>query len=491
MNRKSHNDFKINQVDLITDLQTLIRQPSVSAKNIGMTECAIKLQNIMTKAGIATKLIYPDQNSNEFINIKSESKLGYSPDLKNDAIPPIVYGEIRSKKNPDGKTILFYNHYDVQPEDPVDLWENKDPFSGKIHGNFIYGRGSSDDKGEIMTRIKAVEYLLKKYGDIPCNVKFLIEGEEEIGSPHIKAFLNQYKELLHCDGVIWEFGYFDEKDRPLIILGVKGILYVEIVTKGGPSRDVHSSLASLIENPAWIMVNVLKNIRSDSGRILIPDWYREMRPFSNYEITILQEQPFDEEFFKKEYGIDKFLNNLNGFEAKKYYEGMPTCNISGLYSGFSGKGSKTVLPNKAVAKIDFRLVPDMDPDLQFKRLCDHLEQCGFTQDMLEIKLVHKTPPARNSSINNQFISVVEETAKNIFDTAIKCISSAATGPMYYFMNILDAPCVCIGSSYKYGKAHAPNEYARLDLLLKTTEYISAIIENFGKINRKKLNQSKI
>jgi acetylornithine deacetylase/succinyl-diaminopimelate desuccinylase-like protein len=150
---------------------------------------------------------------------------------------------------------------------------------------------------------------------------------------------------------------------------------------------------------------------------------------------------------------------------------MPTCNLSGLTSGYSGKGSKTVLPNKAIAKVDFRLVPDMDPDIQFKRLSEHLIQCGFSKDILETKLLNKTLPTRNFAINNEFILVVEETAKNIFGTTVKCISSAATGPMHYFMKILGVPCVCIGSSYKYGKAHSPNEYARLDLIRKTTEYI--------------------
>ncbi|MFB5600572.1 MAG: M20/M25/M40 family metallo-hydrolase [Nitrososphaeraceae archaeon] len=476
----SNHGFKLDMVDLISDLQTLIRQPSVSGKNIGMKDCALLLEKIMNKAGIETKLLYHNSNSHESINTKNDLSSNISQNIEYHNIPPILYGEIKSKKNRNGKTILFYNHYDVQPEDPIDLWENKDPFSGKVRGNFIYGRGSSDNKGEIITRIKAVEYLVKKYGDIPCNIKFLIEGEEEIGSPRIKGFLYQYREALQCDGIVWEFGYFDEKDRPLIMLGVKGILYVELVTKGGPIRDVHSSLASVIENPAWIMVSVLNNIRSASGRILIRDWYKDMRPFSNDEIKILQDQPFDEEFFKKEYGINRFLNDLNGFEAKKYYEGMPTCNISGLNAGFSGNGSKTVLPNKAIAKIDFRLVPDMEPDVQFKRLCDHLKQCGFTQDILEINLLNKTPPARNLSINNQFISVVEDTAKDIFGSTVKCISSAATGPMYYFMKILGAPCVCIGSSYKYGKAHSTNEYARLDLIYKTAEYICKVIENFGK-----------
>ena len=463
--------------DLISDLQLLIRQPSVSAKNNGMIECSHLVKKIMENAGIKTELLFPP--------LKNESCKDNNFDTVNETnkphfIPPIVYGEVKSKKNPQGKTILFYNHYDVQPEDPIELWENNEAFSGKVKGNYIYGRGSSDDKGELITRIKAVEYFLKSSGDVPCNIKFIVEGEEEIGSPNLERFLIQNKEKLDCDGVIWEFGYIDEKERPIIMLGLKGILYVELISTGGPSRDVHSSLATLIENPAWILVDALKTLRDINGKILIKNWYKEVREFSHEELNILDKEPFDEEIFKKEYGISKFLNNVKGIEAKKFYEGMPTCNISSLISGYVGEGSKTIIPNKAIAKLDFRLVPHMDPVNQFKRLCDHMKDHGFDKDLLKIKLLQKEWPARTTPVDHPFIKVVEESATAIFGSTIKSISSAATGPMYYFIDILNVPCVCIGSSYKYGKSHSPNEFARLDLLNKTTKWISKIMENFGK-----------
>src|SRR5690242_19839699 len=229
-----------NFSSLISDLQRLIRQPSVSAKNQGLEECSRLVLKIMRKCGIKAEVLY----------IK-------------ESIPPIVYGEVKSKNNPD-KTILFYNHYDVQPEEPFELWNDK-PFSGKIKGNKIYGRGSADDKGELITRIKAVEAFLKTTGDVPCNIKFLIEGEEEIGSVHIENYLKKYKQKLSCDAVIWEFGYVDEKDRPVISLGMKGLLYVELSTQGS-IRDAHSSLAVLIDNPAWRLVEALKTLRTNSGK---------------------------------------------------------------------------------------------------------------------------------------------------------------------------------------------------------------------------------
>ena len=467
--------------DLVSDLQLLIRQPSVSAKNNGLLECSHLVRKIMEKAGIKTELLSLQEN-NTNTNYKNNN---FKMDSEIDnicSIPPIIYGEVKSKRNPNGKTLLFYNHYDVQPEDPIELWENKEPFSGRVSGNYIYGRGSSDDKGELITRIKAVEYLLKSFGDVPCNIKFIVEGEEEIGSPHLEKFLLQYKEKLKCDGVIWEFGYIDEKERPIMMLGVKGILLVELVSKGGPSRDVHSSLATLIENPAWILVDALKTLRNNDGRILIKDWYKEVKNFSQDELNLLDKEPFDEEIFKKEYGISKFLNNVKGIDVKKFFEGTPTCNISTLTAGYSGEGSKTIIPYRAIAKLDFRLVPDMNPIVQFKRLCDHFRNHGFTEDLLEINLSHKEWPARTKPVDSPFIKVVEESATAVFGSIIKSISSAATGPMHYFLNLLEVPCVCIGSSYKYGKSHSPNEFARLDLLNKTTKCISTIIEKFGDLN---------
>src|ERR671915_341238 len=244
-----------NMSDLISDLQTLIKVPSVSAKKQGLVECAALVVNIMNNAGINAEVLYLDHDSkmNNTRNINATT----TP-------PPIVYGEVKSKANPNGKAILFYNHYDVQPEDPIELWD-KDPFSGHIEGNYIFGRGAADDKGELITRIKAVEYFLKKTGDVSCNVKFIVEGEEEIGSENISQYLTQYRHKLTCDGVIWEFGYIDERDRPIISLGMKGLLYVELLFKG-PSRDAHSSIAVLIENPAWHLVRALNTMRDNNGK---------------------------------------------------------------------------------------------------------------------------------------------------------------------------------------------------------------------------------
>lgn len=444
---------------LISDLQTLIRQPSVSARRVGLLECANLVAHIMLKSGITSEVLYLDHLKND----------------KKDVPPPIVYGEVKSKANPNGRTILFYNHYDVQPEEPLELWK-VDPFSGKVEGNYIFGRGSSDDKGELITRIKAVEYFLKKTGDVPCNVKFIVEGEEEIGSLHVEKYLTKYRHKLTCDGVIWEFGYIDERDRPIISLGMKGLLYVELLSKG-PSRDAHSSLAVLIENPAWRLVRALNTMRDNNGKILIRGWYKDVREFTPEELSLIANEPFDEEEFKKEYGIDKFVNNTTGIEARKAFVGMSTCNIAGLLSGYTGEGAKTILPAEAKVKIDFRLVPDMIPEKQFELVKNHLKENGFEDD-IDIKLIHGEAAVRMPS-NHSFVKQIEESAKETFGSAIISISSAGTGPMHSFAKVLGAPCVSIGSTYLYAKIHSPNEFARIDLLNKMTKCIGAILEKFA------------
>ena len=221
-----------NMPSLLADLQKLINQPSISATNEGIDKCATLVSNMLKKSGIQSEILRLGKN-----------------------IPPVVYGEVKSKKNPN-KTLLFYNHYDVQPVEPIEEWEYP-PFSGKIIGNKIFGRGASDDKGELITRIKAVESYLQEYNDVPCNIKFCIEGEEENGSENIEKYLKKFKKKFSCDGVIWEFGYIDTKNRPIVGLGMKGLLYVELSVKES-IRAAHSSFATIIKNPAWRLIDALK-----------------------------------------------------------------------------------------------------------------------------------------------------------------------------------------------------------------------------------------
>ncbi len=290
--------------ELVKELQILIQQPSVSAKNEGIEECAKLVKKILKKTGLKT----------EILRLKK-------------GIAPIVYAEIKSKKNPK-KTLMFYNHYDVQPAEPFELWEFP-PFSGTKKGNKIFGRGSADDKGELITRIKAVDAWLKTTGDVPCNIKFLIEGEEETGSAHIEQYLKKFQKKFSCDGVIWEFGYVDAKNRPIVGLGMKGLLFVELSVQES-TRDAHSSLAVLIKNPAWRLIEVIHSLRDTNGKILIKDWYKDVQPLSKNDLNLIKNEPFETDSFKKEFGINSFVGNKKGIDIKKALVADPTCNIAGF-----------------------------------------------------------------------------------------------------------------------------------------------------------------
>ena len=449
MNVLKHIDSHMNS--LISDLQTLIKQPSVSAKNEGIEECAKLVQTLLKKSGVKS----------EILRLKK-------------GIAPIVYGEIKSKQNPT-KTLMFYNHYDVQPAEPFDLWDDP-PFSGVRKGNKIFGRGATDDKGELITRIKAVEAYLKTTGDVPCNIKFVIEGEEETGSAHIEDYLTKYKKKFSCDGVIWEFGYIDAQNRPIIGLGMKGLLFVELSVKES-IRDAHSSLAVLIKNPAWRLIEAVKTLRNSDGKILIKDWYKEVIPFSKKDLKLIRQEPFDENVFKKEFGITSFVGSKKGMDAKKALVGDATCNIAGFLSGYTGDGAKTVLPGDALIKIDFRLIPKMEPKKQIMRLKKHLKSNGF--DDIKIKVFHGEAAARTSS-SDPFVTQVQDAANKSFGKSILNVSNAGTGPMYSFVDILKAPCIAIGSTYMFARIHSPNEFARVDLLKKTTKCMCLIMQNFGK-----------
>ncbi|MBS1268921.1 MAG: Succinyl-diaminopimelate desuccinylase [Nitrosopumilus sp.] len=440
-----------NMDGLILDLQTLIRQPSVSAKNQGIEKCAKLVQKLLNNSEIKSELL--------------RLKKG---------VAPIVYGEIKSKQNPK-KTLMFYNHYDVQPAEPFDLWKYP-PFSGTKKGNKIFGRGATDDKGELITRIKSVEAYLKTTGDVPCNIKFVIEGEEETGSEHIENYLKKYKKKFSCDGVIWEFGYVDAKNRPIVGLGMKGLLFVELSIRES-IRDAHSSLAVLIKNPAWRLIEAVHTLRDSDGKILIKDWYKDVLPFSKKDLEIISKEPFDQNAFKKEFGVKSFVGNKKEFDAKKALVGGATCNIAGFVSGYTGDGAKTVLPGNALVKIDFRLVPNMNPKKQIMLLKKHLKSKGFGD--ITIKVFHGESAARTNS-SESFVSDVRTAADKAFGKSILNVSNAGTGPMYSFVKILNAPCISIGSTYMFSRIHSPNEFARIDLLNKTTKCMCMIMENFSK-----------
>ncbi|MFP3984399.1 MAG: M20/M25/M40 family metallo-hydrolase [Candidatus Bathyarchaeia archaeon] len=446
---KVYNYIDQHSQRFLRELAKLIQQPSVSATGEGMQKCAEMVESMLQQVGFSTRMI-PEKDGNL-----------------------VVYGMLKSKKSK--KTLLFYDHYDVQPPEPLEEWEF-DAFSGRIHGGKIYGRGASDNKGNIVSRIKAVEAFLKTVGDVPVNVKFVVEGEEEIGSPHLGPVVQQHKDLFSNDATIWEFGGTNYEGRPEIYLGLKGVLPVELKIKSA-SRDVHSANAPLVPNPAWRLIWALNTLKNKDERILVDGFYDDVEMPSETELQLLDDIPLEEEQVKKTLGLKKFLHNKTGREAKKALLYEPTCTINGFITGYTGLGSKTVLPKEAMVKLDFRLVPNQTSDKIFKKLVKHLRKEGFKD--LKILRGGSTEPTK-TPVTDRFVGIVAEAAMKVYGKkAVVYPTSAASGPMHLFRNLLGRPVVSAGCSHADAKTHAPNENLTVEGFIKGTKFMATILNNLN------------
>ncbi|HYY90364.1 MAG TPA: M20/M25/M40 family metallo-hydrolase [Candidatus Dormibacteraeota bacterium] len=431
-------------------LRTLCQQPSVSAQSLGLVETANLVASFLKEIGFTVETFSPTNG------------------------PPVVFGEISSKR--EGKTLLVYNHYDVQPVDPVELWTHP-PFSAMIVDNKVYARGASDNKGNIVSRLMAIDAILKVMGDAPCNIKWVIEGEEEIGSPHFAEFITHYRTRLNADSAIWEFGGLDYDDHPLVTLGLKGMLYVEFKVQTA-LKDSHSARAAVVENPAWRLVRMLDTIQDEDGRILVEGWYDDVKGFTSDELEVIRTMPLEEHSIRDELGIKHFLYGLTGFEFKKAFYGNPTANIAGIWSGYTGPGHKTVLPSVAHAKMDFRLVPNQDPVKLAGKLKQHLEKHGFGD--VEVKLQAENPAAR-TSIDSPIAKIAAKSGKEVFNKEpVTLVTSAASGPMHFFTNTLKLPTVAIGCNHPRSNTHAPDENQRIDVFVQGSKWIAKVIDDFAK-----------
>ena len=440
----------LNKDQFVEKLRTLCQQPSVSAQNLGMTEAAELVEKFLKAEGFVVESYVPTH------------------------APPVVFGELLSKHG--GKTLLVYNHYDVQPAEPVELWTHP-PFSATLENGRIHARGASDNKGNIVSRLMAIDALLKARGDVPCNIKWVIEGEEEIGSPHFAEFISKYKERLNGDSAIWEFGGLDYEDRPMVTLGLKGILYVEFKVQTA-LKDSHSARAAVVENPAWRLVRMLDTLQDEDGRILIEGWYDDVKPFTPEELEAIRAMPPEEHSIRDELGIKSFLYGLTGFEFKKAFYGNPTANIAGIWSGYTGPGHKTVLPSVARAKMDFRLVPDQDPVKLADKLRQHLARHGFGD--IEVSLQAENPAAR-TPISSPIAKIAARAGKEVFHKEpVTLVTSAASGPMHYFTHTLHLPTVAIGCNHSRSNTHAPDENQRIDVFVQGAKWVARVIEDFAK-----------
>jgi len=306
-------------------------------------------------------------------------------------------------------------------------------------------------------------------------VKFCLEGEEEVGSPHLEDYVNRNAELFRADAVIWEHGHTDEADRPIVSLGVKGMIYVELTIRS-LSSDAHSMYAAALPSAPWRMVRLLKLIKDENERILIPGWYDRVKDLTDDEVKILEQQPFDSNEFRRTFGAKEFAGKMTDLQAKKALVSRPTANIAGFWGGYTGEGSKTVLPAEARCKIDFRLVPDQDPEDLLAKLKKFLKENGYSD--VEVTSSTMEPAARTSykdPLADAAIKAGEEVYKK---KSVIELSSPGTGPLYVFTRRYDVPSLDIGISPHDMALHAPNENIRLDLLEKGMLWIAQTLENY-------------
>lgn len=420
-------------MDYIGDLYEFLRIDTTSAKGKG-EEGAKFLKDYMESHGIDVRL------------------------LRDKAKNPYVYGEINVGAK---STLLIYNHYDVQPAEPLDKWIT-DPFNPIEKDGKIYARGVADDKGTLMARLQKIISLMKEK-KLKINVKFIYEGEEEIGSPNIDSFLNNYGYLLKSNYILWEGSGRGSDGSPQIVLGAKGILYVELRAK--TEKDLHSSYAPIVENPIWKLVYFLNSLRSKDGKINIEGFYDNIKWLTSDELKYLR-------------GDKKEMEKALGQEIK--YEGFmkklieePTCNIAGIYGGYTGEGSKTIVPSYAFVKIDFRLVPNQDPDVILQKL-----QTLASKQGIEVVVYGKVKPYR-TSINSEISKALIESAKEVYKVdPIVLPNAAGTGPMESFARILNNNQIAdgIGVGHVGSNAHSFNENIYKDDYFKAMNWLEAFLQ---------------
>lgn len=436
-----------NAERFIGELKAFCRQPSIAAQGIGLEEMAALVHARLEKLGAEARLM-PVHGG-----------------------PPVIYGEMGDGQ----RTLLIYDHYDVQPPDPVDLWKSE-PFDPQIREGKIYARGVADNKGNLLARVQAVEAYRATIGELPLKIKWIIEGEEEVGSPHLAAFAAEHSALFTADGCLWEAGYKDEGERPTISLGVKGIMYVELRARGARS-DLHSSLATIVPSAVWHLVWALATLKDENDNILVDGLMDHVVEPTATEVAMLAAIPFEEEKMRARFGVPHFIRGLTGIEALKKHLFEPTCTICGFKAGYLEEGAKTVLPSTAMVKLDFRLVPNLQPDLVVRLLRQHLDRRGFAD--IEIVPIHgghsaKTPP--DAPIVQAAIAAVRAVYSQ--DPVIHPLM-AGSGPMYPLTQALGTPAFSAGVGYAGSSTHAPNENIRLKDYFEGIRFVGELIRCFG------------
>lgn len=439
--------------EAIAALQRYSQQPSISAQCKGILETVEILKEFIQEAHGEWKVL-DDCGGN-----------------------PVIYAvfEPSANGNPN-KTILFYNHYDVQPPEPLEEWLYP-PFGAEIHDGKMYARGVSDNKGDLVVRLQAIS-ILQKNGGLPCRVKFMIEGEEEIGSPTLSRVLEKHAELFKADATIWEWSQKNKADQIEMIMGVKGMCYMQLECEGS-DIDIHSQYGSVFDNPAWRLIQALATMRSVDNRITVEGFYDNIIPPTEELLEWSKAYPFDAKGAKDIFGLKRPLIAEES-NARDAFLFEPTMTVCGIESGYNGSGAKTVLPKRAQVKLDCRLVPGQTPDDIANKIRRHLDKRGFND--IQAHMLNGLLPFR-SDLNHPFVRTAIKTAEKIYgENNIALLPNfAGSGPMSQFGEFLgmEQPIISIGCSWWDDRIHAPNESIRLADFEQAIRYMIELFVTYG------------
>lgn len=436
-----------NEPRFLADLFSLIRIPSISAKpehHDDMLACAQRWVQLLTEAGADEALVMPSDGN------------------------PIVFGQ--KTVDPHAKTVLIYAHYDVMPAEPLELWKSQ-PFDPEIRDEHFYARGADDDKGQSFIQVKAFEYLVK-HKLLHNNVKFIFEGEEEIGSPSLEAFCKQHKELLKADIILVSDTSMLGADLPSLTTGLRGLAYWEIEVTG-PNRDLHSGhFGGAVANPINVLCDMISTVVDENGRITIPGFYDEVEEVPQAERSMIAHIPFDEEKYKAAIGV-KALFGEEGYSTLERNSCRPSFDVCGIWGGYTGEGAKTVLPSKATAKVSCRLVPHQDHHKISLMFADFIQ--SIAPESVQVKVI----PMHGGQgyvcpITLPAYQAAEKGFEKAFGKKPLAVRRGGSIPIIStFEQVLGIKTVLMGFGLESNAIHSPNENFPLDMFRKGIE---AVIE---------------
>lgn len=451
MTRKELYEYvDAHENEYIERLKPLLRKQTISytASVDTMMDCAQLLLSMLEADGF-TSAIYPSD--------------GF----------PYIFGEKHYAD--DAPTILIYGHYDVMPIEPVAAW-NTEPFEPTIVNRKIYCRGASDDKGQTMTYLLGYETYRDLYGEVPVNLKFIFDGEEEIGSPHLPKFVSEHKDMLEADFLLSSDSKIHESGRPVLFLGLKGMCSVDLTVKGG-EKDLHSMYAPAVPSPVWRLVTLLNTLKGEDGFVKLDHFYDDVAPLTQMDLDAIDRIPFDAQTMLNTLKVTSFLNNRTGDNFYYNYIYEPTCNIGYIGAGYAD-GVKDVIPNSATCRLDLNLVPNQTPEKTLQRLREHLDKRGY-EDVTITPCSMMTP--YRTPLDSPCMPLLCAAVREVWDKEPVILPGiGGFGPNSNFVDQLGIPNIYIPYGALDNSNHAPNESLVIDGYLKGIKVFATILDKLSK-----------